>query len=82
MKIERIINDLLSRDINKYEALNKIKEITDGLRNKASFEFVIEEVGFTVEQNHCYMKIKLPYGYNEVGNKFNKGDKIDVIQIP
>jgi len=46
MKIETIIEHLLSHDINKSEAIRRLKEITDGLRSKNSIEMEVESIAF------------------------------------
>jgi len=78
MKIETIITDLLSHDINKSEAINKLKEITNGLRNKNSIEMEVESIAFSVENNHGFIKLKKPYGYSKIEGLINKGDKVDI----
>ena len=45
-------------------------------------QFVVEESGFTSENNHGYLKLKLPYQYSKMENKVSKGDKVDVTFLP
>ena len=80
--MENILNDLLSHQISKAEALSLLKDITDGLRNKGAIEFEIDEISFTVQENHAYVSLKKPYGYNQIKNIISKGDKIDLNLIP
>ena len=80
--MEDILNDLLSHQISKAEALGLLKGITDGLRNKGAIEFEIDKISFTVQENHAYVSLKKPYGYNQIKNIISKGDKIDLNLIP
>ena len=82
MKIETIIEDLLSHHINKSEAINRLKEITNGLRNKNSIEMEVESIGFSVGNNHGFINLKKPYGYSKIEGLINKGDKVDINLIP
>ena len=82
MKIETIITDLLSHDINKSEAISRLKGITNGLRSKNSIEMEVDSIAFSVENNHGFIKLKKAYGYSEIEGLINKGDKVDVNLIP
>lgn len=82
MKVNEIIEKLCNHEISKRDAIEHIKVITDGLRKNESLEFVVEESGFTVENNHGYLKLKLPYQYSKMENKVSKGDKVDVTFLP
>lgn len=81
-KIEDIINDLCFHKISKTEAVKLLKEINDGFRNKVSFEFQVEEIAFTSVDDHGLLKLKAPYGYSKIKDKFKKGDKVDLLLIP
>ncbi|MAX80330.1 MAG: hypothetical protein CL843_09160 [Crocinitomicaceae bacterium] len=78
MKVEEIIEKLCNHEISKSDAIDKIKVITDGLRNNESLEFVVDEFGSTVENNHGYLNLILPYEYSKIKNKVSKGDRVDV----
>jgi len=82
MKVKEIIEKLCNHEISKTDAIEHIKVITDGLRKNESLEFVVEEFGFTSENNHGYLKLKLPYQYSKMENKVSKGDKVDVTFLP
>ena len=82
MKVKEIIEKLCNHDISKTDAIEQIKVITDGLRKNESLEFVVEEYGFTSENNHGYLKVKLPYQYSKMENKVSCGDKVDVTFLP
>lgn len=82
MKVKEIIEKLCNHEISKTDAMEQIKFITDGLRKNESLEFVVEETGFTVENNHGYLKLKLPYQYSKMKNKVSKGDKVDLTFLP
>ena len=81
MKIETIIEGLVNHEITKADAIRLIRNITDGLRSKSSIEFNVEEVSFSVSANDGFLKLRLPYGYNKIEGKINKGDKVDVTLI-
>lgn len=82
MKTKEIIEALLSHEISKHEALEKLNEITDGLRKKKPLEFIVESVGFTSVHNDGYLKIRLPFKYSEIQGKIKKGDYVDVTILP
>lgn len=39
---------------------------------------IIEQVSFSVENNHGYLRIKFPYGYEKIQGKIKKGDEVKV----
>ena len=78
MKIKEIIEKLCSHEISKKDAIEQISIITDGLRKNNALEFTVEEIGFTSEENHGYLKLKLPYQYSKIDGRIKKGDKVDV----
>ena len=82
MKLKEIIEKLCNHQITKMDAIEQIKVITNGLRRKESLEFVVDESGCTSENNHGYLKLKLPYQYSKMQNKVTKGDKVDVTFLP
>lgn len=82
MKVKQIIEKLCNHEISKTDAIEQIKIITDGLRKNESIEFVVEKSGFTSENNHGCLKLKLPYQYSKMENKVSKGDKVDVTFLP
>lgn len=82
MKVKEIIEKLCSHEISKQDAIEQISIIIDGLRRNNALEFIVEESGFTVENNHGYLKLKLPYQYSKMENKVSKGDKVDVTFLP
>jgi len=43
----------------------------------SKFKFIITEIGFTVENDHAIIKIKLPYQYSKIKN-WKVGDKLTV----
>ena len=81
MKVEEIINNVCNHEISKSDAIKAIKEITDSLRKQGALEFNVEAVKFGVETNDGYLELRLPYGYNKIEGKINKGDKVDVTFI-
>ena len=82
MKIKEIIKKLCNHEISKTDAIEQIKVITDGLRKNKSIQFLVEEIGFTSVNNHGFLKLKLPYQYKKMQDKFKKGDKVDVTFLP
>lgn len=78
MKIEEIIEQLVKHEISKHEAIDKIKDITNGLRRKESFEFVVGDVSTTTPSNHAILEIMIPYGYSKIEGIIKKGYKVDV----
>jgi hypothetical protein len=82
MKIKEIIEKLCSHEISKKDAIEQISIITDGLRKNNALEFTVEEIGFTSEENHGYLKLKLPYQYSKIDGRIKKGDKVDVVLLP
>jgi hypothetical protein len=81
MKIEHIIDQLLSHEISKSEALEKIKEITDGLRKNNAYECKIEEMGRKIPSDRPYMKILFPTACMNIDH-VHTGDTVDVILLP
>jgi hypothetical protein len=82
MRIEKIINNLINHEIDKHEAVNQIREITEKLISGGGIEMVIESVSFTVKDDHGYLKLKKPYKFSEIKDVFNNGEKVKVILIP
>lgn len=82
MKIKEIIEKLCSHEISKNDAIEQISIITDGLRKNNALEFIVEEIGFTSENNHGYLRLKLPYQYSKINGRIKKGEKVDVVLIP
>lgn len=82
MKVKEIIEKLCSHEISKQDAIEQITIITDGLRRNNALELTVEESGFTVENDHGYLKLKLPYQYSKMKDKVSKGDKVDVTFLP
>jgi hypothetical protein len=82
MKIKDIIEKLCNHEISKFEAINQIKNITDGLRKNDSLEFIVESFAFTVGDNHGILNLTIPYGYSKIEGKIKRGDKIDVLLLP
>lgn len=46
--------------------------------SKNKFAFIIEKIAFGAESNDAYLDIRLPYRYDEIKEKINIGDKIEV----
>lgn len=82
MKVKEIIEKLCSHEISKQDAIEQITIITDGLRRNSALEFTVEEIGSTSENNHGYLKLKLPYQYSKIENRVKSGDKVDVVFLP
>ena len=82
MKIKTIIENLCSHKISKRESILEIKKKFDTLRKKGSLEFEVQEISYTTVDNHAYLKLKLPYGYDKIKGKIEKGDKVDVTHLP
>jgi hypothetical protein len=82
MKIDKIIESLSNHEISKSEAIAQLTEITNSLRKNSAIEFTVEEVSFSVEDNHAFLKLKLPYRYDDIQGKVKRGDKLDVVLIP
>jgi len=82
MKINKIIDSLCNHEISKREAIAQLTEITNGLRKNSAIEFIVEEVSYSIENNHAFLKLKLPYRYDEIKDKVKRGDKLDVILLP
>jgi hypothetical protein len=82
MKIKEIIEKLCNHEISKQDAIAEIASITDGLRRNNALEFTVEDIGCTVESNHGYLKLKLPYKYSRIEGRIKIGDKVDVVFLP
>jgi hypothetical protein len=82
MKVKDIIEQLCSHEISKDKAIEQIISITDGLRKNDALEFNVEDYGCTVENDHGYLKLKLPYQYSKMDGRVRKGDKVDVVFLP
>ena len=82
MKVKEIIEKICNHEISKQDAIEQITIITDGLRRNNALEFTVEEIGSTSENNHGYLKLKLPYQYSKIDGIIKKGDKVDVVLIP
>lgn len=82
MKVKEIIEKLCNHEISKQDAIEQITIITDGLRKNNALEFTVEESGFTAENNHGYLKLKLPYQYSKMKGMIKQGDKVDVVFLP
>lgn len=81
MKVADIIDRLLKHEITRYEAINQIKEITNGLRNKGAIEMRVEEWGS--RGNDGYLKLEWGGGYEKITKLgLEKRDKVDLIIIP
>jgi len=44
MKIEKIIDELLSHNVTKFEAIEKLKSIVNGFRNNDGIEMSVDSV--------------------------------------
>lgn len=83
MKIVEIVNKLADHSISKQEAIEKLKEITEGMRKNGSLTFEVTNISYSVVENHAFLSIKMPYGYNDVKKSgIKSGDKVDVMLIP
>ena len=82
MKVKEIIDKLCSNEISKQDAIEQITIITDRFRINNALEFTVEESGFTVKNNHGYLKLKLPYEYSKMEGRVKQGDKVDVVFLP
>jgi hypothetical protein len=82
MKVEEIIEQLCNRTISKQVAIKQITMIVDGFRKYNAIEFTVKESGFTVENNHGYLKLELPYQYSKMEGTMKQGDKVDVTLLP
>lgn len=82
MRIKEIVEKLCNHEISKEEAIKQISIITDGLRMNDALEFIVEHTGFTSENNHGILKLKLPYEYSKMEGKVKEGDKVDVLIVP
>lgn len=81
MKIEQIIEELCNHEISKKDAIDEIRSITDNLRRKGALEFKVEEVYGNGEYYHGYLKLVLPYKYENMKH-ISAGDKVDVVLLP
>ena len=81
MKIKRIIDDLINHNITRQDAEFEINSIVNGFRNKDAIEFDVIKVSSSVEDNHGYLYLKIPYQYSKI-EKINVGDKVDVSILP
>ena len=79
MKIKEIIEKLCNHEISKNDAIEQLAIISDGLRKKNALEFTVDEVAFTIENNHGLLKLKLPYQYSKIEGRIKQGDKVDVV---
>jgi hypothetical protein len=82
MRINEIIEALCAHEISKQDAIDQLTKITNGLRKNNALEFNVEEVSASIQDDHGYLKLKLPYQYSKMKGKLKKGDKVDVVFIP
>ena len=82
MKVKEIIEKLCSHEISKQDAIEYITEITNGLRKNNALEFEVEQVSYSIQDNHGFLKLILPYQYSKIEGEIKKGDKVDVIILP
>ena len=81
MNTEQIINELLSHNISKDEAIEKLN------KNKLTFTgndlhiFNVDSIGYTTFNEHVKMNITLPYGWDKIKNRIKIGHKIAVLII-
>lgn len=61
-----------------YYRERKNKKSEQEKQTKENLEFDVEEVSFSVENNHGFLKLKLPYGYSKIEGILSKGDKVTV----
>lgn len=77
-RIEIIVEKLSKHELSKVDAVNMLQALFDEQRKKEAVEFEVEEVSFSVENNHGFIKAKVPYGYSKIENKIKKGSKVDI----
>jgi hypothetical protein len=77
-KIETIIDALAKHELSKDEAVNMLRALFNEQRRKEAIEFEVEQVTFSVHDNHGFIKAVVPFGYNKIDGKITKGSKIDV----
>lgn len=82
VKIKDIVENLCNHSLSKDQAIEEITNIVNGFRKGKAIEFVVDEVGFTVERNDGYLKLKIPFRYDKIERKIKAGDKVDVIILP
>ena len=82
MKIIDIVENLCNHSISKDQAIEEIANIVNGFRKGKAIEFVVDEVGFTVEHNDGYLKLKIPFRNDKIEGKIKAGDKVDVVVLP
>lgn len=73
MKVTEIVESLLSHEITKEDAINKL---TNKVKKNDFIEFNVIDVGFTSESNHGRIRLEIPYGYSNIEGKIKKGDKV------
>lgn len=78
-KVKEIIGKLCSHEISKQDAIDQINIIANALIKNNALEFTVEESGFTLENNHGYLKLKLPYQYAKMERRVKRGDKVNVL---
>jgi hypothetical protein len=82
MKVKKIIEKLCNHEISKDQAIEEMSCIINSLRRCKSLEFNVEQVSVSVENNHGYLRLKLPYQYSKMRDKVRVGDKVDVVFLP
>lgn len=80
MRLNEIINSLCNHEISKDEAIEKISSIINSFKRREPMEFTVQDVKFSVQDNHGYLFLKIPYGYSKIEGKFKLGDAVDVFQ--
>ena len=63
---------------SKSSVLSNWKESLEQRPEQENLEFEVVEVSSTVENNHGFLKLKLPYGYSKIEGILSKGDKVTV----
>lgn len=77
MKIEKIVDELCSHQINKEQALDRLYNIIESYKTKNHLDASITNVSFDINDN-LYLKIELRYQYSKI-NLFEIGQKIGII---
>lgn len=76
--IRKIVESISSHEISKQDAIHKLNLLFDLERKAEAIEFQVENVSFSVHNNHGYITAIIPYGYDRIKEIIKVGSKIDV----
>mgnify|MGYP001039791378 CR=1 FL=1 len=78
--VNEIIESLLNHEITKRVAVERLKNLANGMLPQNGIEFNVESVAFSVKDDHGFLRLVIPYGYAKITGIFNEKDEVVVIK--